>query len=55
MKKSICGLLVCVLLCSFFASMALANASSEPSRMINVVYDDSGSMYRTDSVVDTWC
>lgn len=23
--------------------------------MINVVYDDSGSMYRTDSVVDTWC
>lgn len=55
MKKSICGLLVCVLLCSFFASMALANASSEPSRMINVVYDDSRSMYRTDSVVDTWC
>lgn len=55
MKKCFCGLIACLLLCSLFLPINVANASSEPSRMINVVYDDSGSMYRSDHLVDTWC
>ena len=55
MKKCFCGLIACLLLFSLFLPINVANASSEPSRMINVVYDDSGSMYRSDHLVDTWC
>lgn len=51
---SICLTFAVICACTFSLN---ANASSNaPSKIINVVYDDSGSMYFTNNVkVDTWC
>lgn len=47
---------LCVLLLLSCVLPLSAFASSTPVRVIHVVYDDSGSMYKTGSVpVDTWC
>ena len=41
---------------SSFAALAEEEADSTPSRVLNVVYDDSGSMLiNGDTWVDTWC
>lgn len=56
MKKSICMLMSCILLMCIFVPISAAGAGEVPIRIINVVYDDSGSMYRSDGQsVDTWC
>lgn len=55
MKKFTCVLIAFMLLVTLFIPINVIGASSEPSRVINVVYDDSGSMYQTDNFVDTWC
>lgn len=53
------GLLLSLLLFPFSAKAGAENAeadSAAPTRIIHVVYDDSGSMIRTDGkLVDTWC
>ncbi len=48
---------VILLLCSFSLSDPVISHATEnmPSRVINVVYDDSGSMINNGSLVDTWC
>lgn len=58
MKKTILIVLATILvLCSAMPLSANASANNSPSRQINVVYDDSGSMYNTSdgTHVDTWC
>lgn len=55
MKKFACVLTVFLLLSVIYIPINATGTGSEPSRMINVVYDDSGSMYQTDVFVDTWC
>lgn len=57
MKKTILLLIATILvLCSTMPLSANASANDSPSRQINVVYDDSGSMYSSGgSNVDTWC
>ena len=41
---------------SSFAALAEEEADNTPSRVLNVVYDDSGSMLiNGDTWVDTWC
>lgn len=55
MKKIISVFFACLLFCSFLIPIRAVYASSEPARMINVVYDDSGSMYHSGGLVDTWC
>ena len=59
MRKFVSVLLIlimatCMIVASFPSSAAVT--SSAPSRVVNVVYDDSGSMIKTkDQLVDTWC
>ena len=60
MMKKICTRLVLmagVVAVMLFAPAILTQAeSNRPSRQINLVYDDSGSMIKTDGKkVDTWC
>ena len=45
------------LLCSLDHSSLIISHATEnaPSRIINVVYDDSGSMINNGKLVDTWC
>ncbi len=41
---------------NFVFAIDASAATNSPSRVINIVYDDSGSMIETDGVkVDTWC
>lgn len=56
-KRLVCVLLMSALLSALSMPFNIIDAVSAPSRVINVVYDDSGSMYRTDegNDVDTWC
>ena len=55
-KKLTAVLTVFVLLLSLSPGVPAAAESSEPSRLIHVVYDDSYSMIKTGgSYVDTWC
>lgn len=55
--KRITAILLTVMLILSFLSMSIVNAETYiPSRTINLVYDDSGSMIRVGSTyVDTWC
>lgn len=47
------GILTATLITPLSVSAAVTDA---PTRVINIVYDDSGSMYQTGgNVVDTWC
>lgn len=55
MKRFACVSIVFLLLTTFFIPINALGAGSEPSRVINVVYDDSGSMYNSNGLVDTWC
>ena len=58
MKRFLSGLLVLLLVCSTgLPRQAWAAATTNlPTRVIHVVYDDSGSMYETGNKdVDTWC
>lgn len=55
MKKFTCVSIVFLLLSTFFIPINASGAGLEPSRVINVVYDDSGSMYQSNGLVDTWC
>ena len=49
-----CLAIVMVVLCAIPTKAEAA--TNAPSRVINVVYDDSGSMYFSDgNLVDTWC
>lgn len=52
MKRILCGCISCILLLFCIAPIRIAAAAYVPTRVINVVYDDSGSMY---SGADTWC
>ncbi len=48
--------MVTVCISSAFLSVLAAVSTSAPTRIINVVYDDSGSMIQTrGQLVDTWC
>lgn len=57
MKKLLVSFLTLFLLCSsLFFPMEVKAETKVPTRVINVVYDDSGSMiYTNDRKVDTWC
>lgn len=64
MKKKACVLISIVLLALLFVQPLRGRAeeysAGVPTRVINVVYDDSGSMYRfkengIETRVDTWC
>lgn len=57
MKRIISSAVVITMLASLFLCPISASAAvtDSPSRVINVVYDDSGSMYSTNGPVDTWC
>lgn len=56
MKKALWLLCSIMLIITFFMPVDVFAAESTPTRRINVVYDDSGSMYKTNgSLVDTWC
>ncbi len=59
MKKFSGGILtLAVLLLSFLFPIYVQAAPSQPTRVINVVYDDSGSMIenlKTHEECDTWC
>lgn len=58
MKKRICNFIVFMIIGSVFFSAygVYAQTNSYPKRVINVVYDDSGSMINTKGKnVDTWC
>lgn len=59
MKKRITSmvLLACMLFCACMGAFRIpADSAGMPSRVINVVYDDSGSMIRSNGAyVDTWC
>lgn len=52
MKRILCTAISCILLLLCAAPTGASAAAYSPTRVINVVYDDSGSMY---SGVDTWC
>lgn len=55
LKRTVSVFLMLVLLLALACPLTAMAESQAPSRTINVVYDDSGSMYRTDgSQVDTW-
>lgn len=48
------GIILATLL--VFPLSVSAAVTDSPTRIINIVYDDSGSMYKTDgNLVDTWC
>lgn len=50
------ALLTVLLLCSVLPSASIAAAEAPPRRIINLVYDDSGSMYKSQGEVqDRWC
>lgn len=53
MKKIISSCLSIFLLIIMLSPIQIAAAAHTPVRVINVVYDDSGSMYKNS--VDTWC
>ncbi len=56
MKRIVSMFLFLFIICLLFAPAISLEASDSPTRVINVVYDDSGSMYRTNEIlVDTWC
>ena len=56
MKKPIIILIVFALLSTLLILPISADTTNAPTRIINVVYDDSGSMYRSNKEpVDTWC
>ncbi len=59
MRKKLFAFVLSILflLCSFALSDPLISHATEnlPSRVINVVYDDSGSMINNGKLVDTWC
>ena len=57
MKKFFYMLLsVFLMFCLVMPVQVLADTSEEPTRVIHLVYDDSGSMISTDfTKVDTWC
>ena len=56
MQRILMVILTMIALSSFSAISTAAENSAAPSRVINVVYDDSGSMIRTGGEsVDTWC
>ncbi len=56
--KKIASLLLTVVLLIMLVPVAMVNAATTnaPNRVINLVYDDSGSMIKVDDeLVDTWC
>lgn len=57
MKKNILAFITFILLLSILAPFTDAQiVSVAPTRVINVVYDDSGSMIKTSNQpIDTWC
>lgn len=56
MNKVITSILLgCFLLFSIPIQYVNAASSDTPSRMINIVYDDSGSMIEDNGYVDRWC
>lgn len=57
-RKRLAMILVLSFVVCFLANFSSVRLSAlgEPSRIINIVYDDSGSMYTSNKVdVDTWC
>lgn len=52
MKRILCLAISCILLLLCTVPIGASAAAYVPARVINVVYDDSGSMY---SGTDTWC
>lgn len=52
MKRILCMVIFCIFLMFGAAPVSASPTVDVPTRIINVVYDDSGSMY---SGVDTWC
>lgn len=52
MKRIPCMIITCILLFLCVVPVNVSATTHAPARVINVVYDDSGSMY---SGVDTWC
>lgn len=52
MKRMLCMGISCILLFFCFVAVEAGATAQGPTRVVNVVYDDSGSMY---SGVDTWC
>lgn len=52
MKRILCTVISCILLLLCAVPVGASATASVPTRVINVVYDDSGSMY---SGTDTWC
>ena len=56
MKRKISEVLFIILLCVIMNPNTIKADVKGPDRIINVVYDDSGSMYDTNGkMVDTWC
>lgn len=56
MKKILSVLFVLLLSCSAVQSRQASAVTNLPTRVIHLVYDDSGSMYETGNKdVDTWC
>ncbi|MBQ2910990.1 MAG: hypothetical protein IJE55_01745 [Clostridia bacterium] len=56
MKKIISALIALCMVFSALIPTALAVTTNAPSRVINLVYDDSSSMIETDgNWMDTWC
>lgn len=56
MKRLICLLYSILLIVALLVPINVSAAEGAPIRQINVVYDDSGSMYKTNgNLVDTWC
>ncbi len=59
MRKVILLVLLCIVISSVLAvpEMSCASEGGTPTRVINLVYDDSGSMIQDDTGknVDTWC
>ena len=52
MKRILCTVISCILLLLCAVPVGASATANIPTRVINVVYDDSGSMY---SGTDTWC
>ena len=52
MKRILCMVISCILLLICTVPVGASATAYVPTRVINVVYDDSGSMYIN---VDTWC
>lgn len=56
MKRFFCFICSIILISGLITPIRALAVEAAPSRQINVVYDDSGSMYRTNgNLVDTWC